>query len=179
MSYFNYTDTIDDEVKTGTSWEPDIYKFRVERADEKISKSGEVKYISLELKTWLEDNSEGPKIFSAFFPFGDKDFPKKQFASFVKVTTGKADIAALSDLVGKAGKVVLQNGPKGYLEPATLGFFDKNGLSASGNKDSIIERLALAVQTVKTERSSAPTQAKAATVTAATVTAAEDQDLPF
>jgi len=170
MSYFDYQgETKDDIGGAGNAFETGVYKFKVITASEKTSKAGN-KYVSVVMDSWKENNDKGPAVYANFFPFSDKDFPKQMFANFCKIATGGTKIEALQELVSKAGLVVLQNGDSGYLEPVVNGFFTKERKSATGKEDNILEAIKIATESVKQQK----TQTKAATVTAA-----EDSDLPF
>ena len=152
MDYFKYDGDINDEVKEFKSYEPGAYKFKVSEVVEKTSKNSGNKYVACILKTWLENNDDGPKTYANFFPFSDSDFPKEQFKAFVKVTTGNDKLTSLNDLLGKVGIVVLEHVDNSYLTPSVFGFYTKDRVSASGDSESIADRISNAMKTEKVEK---------------------------
>jgi len=126
----------------GSSFEAGSYKFKV--ASSEVHSGGN---IMLKLKTWTEDGKEGPNIIEWLNITSDKQGALDEVDRRLQVMLGKLELNDASELVGKAGFIILRKGPK-YLEAMPFGgFYTTDRKSAAGN-ESMSERVAEALDYV-------------------------------
>lgn len=113
------------------------YKFKVLEATEYTENQS----VGLRCKLW-EGEKEVTDKFRIFINFKSdaKDAIKQETARRVTVLMGKPEFSSEQDMVGKAGWVVLRQGPK-YAELMPFGgMYDTKKKSANGN-ETMLERI--------------------------------------
>ena len=128
----------------GGNFEPGAYKFKVVKVTDNAEKSS----WTLDIKTWMEDNTEGPEI-KAFVQYDnyEKDWHEDESNRICQVMCGRLDVD-MPDFQDKTGYVVL--GYKGrYLRPMTGGFYTMDRKDAFG-EENMSDCIALAMATEKT-----------------------------
>ena len=156
-----YKSKADKPTDGGSTWEAGAYKFKVVVAE--VHQSGDIMF---KLNTWAENGTEGPKLTEWLNITSKKDGALKEVDRRLQVMLGKMEIANASELVGKAGYVILRKGEK-YLEAMPFGgFYTADRKSATG-KESMSDRIKEAIEY----------QAKPASAPSATPETYDDQ--PF
>ncbi len=134
------------ESSGGARHESGIFAFKVTKAE--LSSKGS---ISLVLDTWNEAKDKGPQVYTYININSENEKALQEVDRRLTTLLGKKDIEELSELVGKAGHVVLYR-PDRYLEVYPFGgFYDKDKKSATG-KESILERLAEALKSEEKQK---------------------------
>ena len=127
-------------TETGAKYEVGAYKFKIESAS--VHTSGSIR---MDLKTWTESGSEGPKQIAWLNINSDKEGALKEVDRRLTTILGKPELNAADELVGKSGYVILQQGEK-YLEIMPFGgFYTADRKSATG-KESMSDRIKEAIE---------------------------------
>ena len=117
------------------------YKFKVKKAEY----NEQYKSVNFELETWGDDGSKGPKVLDSFKIESDKDVVLAETDRRLTVMMGRPELNSASDLVGKAGYVVMRKVEK-YLEPMPFGgYYTADRKSATGDGESMAKRIKEAI----------------------------------
>ena len=116
-------------------YKPGAFKFKITSVKHYDAHNS----IEMIMDTWAEDNTKGPQLHT-FLNLSGKDALLAETDRRLTVIMGKPELDRETDLIGKAGWVMLRKGPK-YIEAMPFaGFFTTDKKSATGKAESFDER---------------------------------------